>query len=166
MEKLGVDLSKPLIGVMGNAYVGKIARDVCGEEYTFVSIYYENRYCDCSLIDLTPFEWALVFSQFSSYIYKLFSRNYFFVKNGTPTFTIEQNIEYSQNYKTKTRDLLTRLELSDYYFNSDNQDIQLFKEQFEKIKACDQKNRICEALEKEVLTSEQFFEYLSNLMKR
>ena len=166
LNNLGVDTSKPIIGVMGNSYIGKMARDVCGDEYTFVSIYYENKYCDYSLVDLTPFEWALVFSQFKATFTSFFHGTIFSLKNGTPVFTIEQNIEYSQSYKTKTRDILERMDLSDYYFNADRQDIELIKKQFEKIKECDQAQRIYDALKKEKITSEPFFEKLSALVGR
>lgn len=166
LANAGVDLSKPLVGVMGNPYIGKLAREVCGDEYTLVSLYYENKYCDYSLVDISPTEWAYIFSFFKLTFTSFFHGTIFSLKNGTPTITIEQNPDYSANYKTKTADLLENLGLSDYYFGSDRQNVDCIKEQVNKYVECKQADRIKSALEKESRSAEKFFNRISQLCER
>lgn len=157
IAKAGINIDKPIIGVMGNERIGKIARTIVGKDAQFVSLFENNKFCDYSLLNLTPIEWALCFRFFKCTFTSYFHGTIFSLKNGVPVFTIEQNYTYAAKYITKTRDLLNRLGLDDYYFSSNRQTNNEYSKQFAFISENDQAKRIELALEKEKASSELFF---------
>lgn len=72
MEKLkeklrskGIDLSKPITGIMGDNNIGNLVYDIFKGQYQVVAVYTRIKKSDCYLEGLTPFEWSRVFSLFS-----------------------------------------------------------------------------------------------------
>lgn len=158
---LGFDLNEPIIGVMGDSEVGKIARSVCGHNAQLLGLFFENDYCNHCLIDINPFEWACIFSFFKVTFTSFFHGTIFSLKNGVPTITIERNVRYAEKHYTKTQDLLSRLLLKDYYFTA-NSSIGDMARQFQYYLDNNQKDRILNGLKREVSSSESFFECLGN----
>lgn len=65
LEKVGIDLSKPIIGMMGSHQTAQIIRKIYGDKYQIVAVYEPCDLADFSLCYLSPYEWARVFSFFS-----------------------------------------------------------------------------------------------------
>ena len=118
--KNGIDVCKPIIGLMGGNAMGKLVRELFGNKYQIVSLYYPNRYADVYLPGLTPFEWARMFSFFFITFTRFFHGTIFSLKNGTPTISIDDWKLQNSGQKSKLNDLLTRLELEDYYYTDAN----------------------------------------------
>jgi hypothetical protein len=118
----GVDLSKPVIGLMASDWLGKLVRKILGNRYQIVAIFKDNPYADFYLKDLSPFHWSKVFSYFSVTFTHFFHGNLLSLKNGTPTIIIENRTPYNATHNSKVRDLMTRLGLSDFCFYRDEID--------------------------------------------
>lgn len=150
LTEAGLDVNKPIYAVMGGNWLGKIARSVLGNDQQLVAIYAQNKYANAFLADLYPIEWACVFSLFAATFTSYFHGTIFSLQNGVPTFTIEEASQYGKEYTTKTKDLLNRMGLTDYYFTLNDGDItDSVRHQFTNIAQNPQATRIAEALEKE-----------------
>ena len=112
----GIDLEKPIIGIMGGHSMGKMIREFWDDKYQIVAVYYPNKYADCYLSDLTPFEWARVFSFFKITFTRYFHGTIFSLKNLTPTISIDDWMPNYEGQLSKLEDLLKRLGLTDHYF--------------------------------------------------
>lgn len=118
--KQGVSFEKPIIGLMCESWLAKKVRKNLGEEYQYVSVYYRTGFEDVFLDNLTPFEWSKVFSLFDFTFTHFFHGTLFSIKNGTRTFSIERGSVYKKKYKTKIKDVLTRLDLLDECYYEDD----------------------------------------------
>ena len=163
LEDRGLDLSREIYAVMGGNWLGSIAREVIGADSQLVAIYAQNKYANAYLYDLSPLEWACVFQFFKATFTSFFHGTIFSLQNGTPTFTTEEKSEYGMNYITKTKDLLTRLKLQDYYFSfNENDALSRMKKQFEIITSFPQETRIHNALSLEREGIHPFLEYIKD----
>lgn len=117
--KAGVDLSKPVIGLMGADWLGKLVRNILGDKYQIVAVFKDNAYADYNLKNLSPFQWSKVFSGFSATFTHYFHGNLLSLKNGTPTIVIENRTQYNEKHNSKIRDLMARLELPGFCFYKD-----------------------------------------------
>jgi len=165
----GLDFSRPVYGIMGGDWLGKIARDIIGDEAQLVAIYESNSYADLYLNDLSPWEWAIVFSNFQLTFTHFFHGTLFSLKNGTPTMSIEMEGEYSANFDSKILDVLKRLNLVDYRYtrNQAEQKTEMLKEHFKYVidHLGIEKERIAKALSKEAVTVEPFMDYVSEVLR-
>lgn len=125
LKKGGIDFSKPIFGIMGGEWLGKIARDLVGENAQLIAVYEPNKYADMYVSDLSPFEWAKIFSLFTITFTHFFHGTLFSLKNGVPTMSIEWENEYSNKFDTKILDVLKRLELQDYRFTKEVAEIDM-----------------------------------------
>lgn len=158
----GINVYKPVYAVMGGNWLGKIARSVIGYDQQLVAVYAQNKYADAYIADLNPFEWACMFSLFTATFTSFFHGTIFSLQNGVPTFTVEDASQYGKDYITKTKDLLNRLDLTDYYFTLNDGDItDGIRQHFEDITHNPQATRIAEALEKE----RRYYEPFKNALK-
>ncbi len=125
MERRGVDFSKPLIGMMAGDTIGAAIKRHYGNKVQIVSVYTANPYADVFLNDLTPFEWARVFSFFKVTLTHFFHGTLLSLKNGTPVIPVESVNSFSSRNVTKIEDLLTRLDLLAWreVVNHENYDI-------------------------------------------
>lgn len=114
MEKHGVDFSKPLVGIMTGGTIGREIKKKYGNKIQIVAVCDYNPYADVYLYDLTPFEWAHVFSFFKLTLTCFFHGTMLSLKNGTPVIPIETLNSFSAVYTTKISDLLNRLELTEW----------------------------------------------------
>lgn len=164
LKRAGIDVDQPIYAVMGGNWLGRIARNALGNGKQLVAIYTQNRYADAFIADLHPFEWACIFSLFTATFTSYFHGTIFSLQNGVPTFTIEEASRYGKEYITKTKDLLSRLDLADYYFTLNNGDItDEIHQHLENITKHSQAIRIEAALEKERGYYAPFYEALKNL---
>lgn len=110
----GVDFSKPLIGLMARDQIGREIKRKYGDKVQLIGIYEPNKYADVHLYDLTPFEWAHVFSFFKLTITHFFHGTMLSLVNGVPVIPIEFTSDFSEKHTTKIKDVLTRLELLEW----------------------------------------------------
>ena len=121
--RYGVDLKRPLIGLMLSNQNGDLKRELAGrlrqrygDRFQTVSVYAYNKYADVPYIaDLTPTEWSTIFSLFSLTISKYFHGTAFSLLHETPVIAVgaESAIEGLPN---KIEDMLGRMRLMDLYF--------------------------------------------------
>lgn len=119
MQKKGVDFSKPLIGVMAGPHLNKAIFDRYRGKVQFIGLYVPNPNVDVFLDNLTPFEWAVVFSFFKLTLTHFFHGTMLSLKNNTPLVIVEKQNPYSRKYCSKIFDVLTRLGLTDFYHTTD-----------------------------------------------
>lgn len=163
LKDFNIDFSKPIIGIMGDPSIVDMVKTVYGCDVQTVSLFEENKDCTIPLLEVEPFEWAVVFSLFDVTFTSYFHGTIFSLKNGTPTITLERNIKYSNDYITKTKDLLYRLNLGDYYFSPERQTVEQIQQQIEKYQAQSQRKRILGELEKESKSAEALLNQLKNI---
>ena len=153
LTDMGIDLNKPIIGLMGDNWLGRLLRDIVGDRYQIVAVYIKNDFADVFLSELNPFEWAMVFSLFSVTFTHFFHGTVFSLKNLTPVFAVETGeTPYSLKYDTKIKDLLKRLDLTDFYYtkaNIDKEKAVLISGKIDEYVQNPPKKRIKTALEKE-----------------
>lgn len=116
-KKYKLDLNKPIIGIMcSDDAVCKRIYDKYKDSFQIVSLYVYTKYSHVYLYDLSPFEWAHVFSFFKLSITNFFHGTVFSLINNTPFISID--IEYSTvQYESKIKDLLRRADMLENYFN-------------------------------------------------
>ena len=119
MRRMGVDFSKPLIGLMAGNSIGYEIKKKWGDSVQLVALYSPNKYADVYLYDLNPFEWAHVFSFFKLTITHFFHGTMLSLVNHVPVIPIEFISGFSAVNTTKIHDLMTRLELLDWRFTID-----------------------------------------------
>jgi hypothetical protein len=111
----GLDLTKPMLGIMGDeALIGRHLRRHFAGSLQLVALYQPNRWADVYLHDLTPFEWARVFSLFRATVTHFFHGTLFSLHNAVPVFPTEPASAFSMEYKTKILDVLERLDLTQW----------------------------------------------------
>ena len=96
--------------------MGKMIRSFWGDKYQIVAVYYPNQYADVYLPELTPFEWAVVFSFFKITFTRYFHGTIFSLKNGTPTISIDDWSLGENDQYSKLEDVLIRTDLKSHYF--------------------------------------------------
>lgn len=114
MERHGVDFSKPLIGLMAGESIGAEIKHHYADHIQLIGLYSPNRYADVFLNDLTPFEFAHVFSFFKLTLTHFFHGTLLSLKNGTSVIPVETMNAFSAVNETKIKDLLTRLALLEW----------------------------------------------------
>lgn len=119
LTKHGIDPKKPIIGLMGGNALGKLIRELFGNKYQVVALYYPNRHADVYLPELTPFEWAVMFSMFFITFTRFFHGTIFSLKNGVQTISVDDWKLNDKHQKSKLYDLLERLNLTDYLYSVD-----------------------------------------------
>ncbi len=152
-EKLsshGIDLNKPIVGIMAGDLIGKGIKEHFGDRIQLVAVYQPNKYADFLLDDLNPFEWARVFSLFSVTITHFFHGTMFSFKNNTPTIITEIRSQYSMAHDTKIVDLLKRTGLMEFYYPFTVNTTGLFNRIMRKLGISDRKYRksLCAEIEK------------------
>lgn len=158
LEKNGIDLAKPIIGIMGNNDSCNMIRRMFGDKYQIVSVYQHTKAADFNFDYLTPFEWARIFSLFSVTVTKFFHGSMLSLKNGTPTIATDYWYKVKEDHTTKIEDLYHRLDLEDHYFympQIGNESMEL-KERLEYYIHHPDSGKILSNLEKESKSYESF----------
>lgn len=108
---------KIIIVMLKHEYICKSIRDMYGYEYKIVSLVRENKYADEYIWNITPFDWALIFSQADLIFSEFFHGIIFALKNNKPVIAIDPS-ESKEWQNTKIGDLLyNRLHLQEFYFH-------------------------------------------------
>lgn len=164
--KAGISFDKPIIGVMCNEKLGKLARDIFGDAVQYVGLYNSNRYCDVNILDIEVLEWAAIFGLFDVTVTTFFHGTMLSLANLTPVFSFDYLPETDKQH-TKLHELYDRMDLPGFY----NRDKQVYTTQdVERLKILaaaflnnPPKEKIRQELDKEVRHCEGFFEYLQSL---
>lgn len=170
LKKHGIDTDKPIIGLMGGNALGKLIRELFGNKYQIVALYYPNRHADVYIPDLTPFEWACMFSCFFITFTRFFHGTIFSLKNGVPTISVDDWKLVNSNQNSKLKDLLIRLGLEDYYYSDvfaySNEGKDRIRKAVIKAEQNCQSERIYSALDKERASFNSFSGALESLILR
>lgn len=164
--KAGISFDKPIIGIMCNEKLGKLARETLGDSVQYVGLYIPNQYCDVNLLDLSVLEWAAIFGLFSLTFTTFFHGTMLSLVNQTPVLSFDYLPETEKQH-TKLHELYDRLDLPGFY----RRDKAVYtREDKEEICAIARrliedppKERIATELKKEAQECETFFDYLSSL---
>lgn len=165
----GIDLNKPIIGLMCGEAIADVAMKYFGKDYQYVSVYWNNKKSDANLCDLPPREWATVFSFFKLTITRFFHGTILSMKNGTPALTIDEWPMADNEHISKLEDLYNRLGLREHYcrrcdfFDRDKQEEILNTAKGFINKSAD-KLKIIKALEKEAETYLDFSNKLKTVI--
>lgn len=114
--KKGVDFSKPIIGIMAGNSIGYEIKKKYKDRVQLVAVYEPNKYADVFIAELTPFEWAHIFSFFKLTVTHFFHGTMLSLVNNVPVIPIETTNFFSEINTTKIKDLMTRLDLLDWRF--------------------------------------------------
>ena len=163
----GIDLKKPIIGLMCGEPIAEAAMAHFGQDYQYVSVYWYNKNSDANLMDLSPREWATVFSFFKLTVTRFFHGTLLSMKNGTPVLTIDEWPMTDSRHISKLEDLYNRLNLKEHYCRrSDFFDPEKQREILNTaqgfIDNSTDKQKIASALEKEAAT---YLDFASELEK-
>lgn len=145
------DFKKPSICVMGSEDMCSMVRKMYGKQYQIVGLYNYYKNVDVNLYDLSPFEWAYVFRFFKLTFTTYFHGTMLSLRNGIPVICIALNTEYSKTHKTKVADFLERVELLDWYFDTDykTKNIELIKKKADEILSTETKDLIISKMSEE-----------------
>jgi len=113
LRKAGFDFNRKSIGLMAKHKVAKFVCNELGDDYQIVSVFNKNECASINLLDINPFEWAVVFSFFDLTITHYFHGNLLSLKSGTPTLIIEEKSSYNLHYCSKIRDFMRRVGLEE-----------------------------------------------------
>lgn len=171
-EAAGMDFSKPAVCLMSNEAGGKICKELLGDTHQIVAVFEENKYADCFICDLNPFEWAKCFSFFDVTFTNRFHGTLLSLKNGVSTITLDFAAGYddfSNKGNTKIKDVYDRLGLTEnHYFvgkrELSNEDKIKIKSAIQKLLVLDEKANISKALAKEAISYNNFKEELFKVL--
>lgn len=117
-EKLlrsGIDLARPIVCVMGNEKLGKLARAIFDGKAQLVGVYVPNRYCDVFLSDLEVPEWAALFGLCRLTVTTFFHGTMLSLVNRVPVQSFDYLPETERQH-TKLHELYDRLGLEKMYY--------------------------------------------------
>lgn len=166
LAKVGIDVNKPIIGIMGNNESCNMLRSMFGKQYQIVSVYQHTKAADYNFDYLTPFEWARIFSLFTVTVTKFFHGSMLSLRNGIPTIATDYWFKVTDDHTTKIEDLYKRLDLTDHYFymaDAGHESAQM-KDRIEYYIQHPDKDKIIENLNKESMTYDSFRNALTDAL--
>lgn len=110
----GIDWTKPIVGLMSNEIIGKLAYDIFGDSVQYVGIYAPNKYATIFIEDLLVLEWASIFGLFSITFTTFFHGTMLSLVNKTPVMSFDY-YEGDEGHLSKIEELYRRLDLTGYY---------------------------------------------------
>ena len=114
LTERGIDWSKPVIGLMCNEIIGKLAYGIFGDSVQYVGVYTPNKYATVFLEDLLVLEWASIFGLFSMTFTTFFHGTMLSLVNRTPVLSFDY-YEGDEAHLSKIEELYRRLKLPGYY---------------------------------------------------
>ena len=166
LEKVGVDLSRKLVFLMGDNNIGNKLISVIGNEYIVVGMYNYNKYADVNVPNLSPFEWAAAFRFFDFTVTSYFHCSIFSLINHVPVIAVDKKTSFSIEHKSKIKDLFERLDEMDSYYTSDvtvsdlhNAVVKVQNRKEDSVWVNKQRNAII----KERISGEQYISSINNL---
>lgn len=127
LESVGIDFSKPIIGVMATDRIGGEIKRYFKDKVQLVALFEPNKHADFHLYDLAPFEWSRVFSLFDVTVTHFFHGTMLSLVNGTPVIPVEAASAFSDKNKTKINDVMSRLGLSEWRFEEERRGKNIFQ---------------------------------------
>lgn len=116
LSQAGIKEDDKIIGIMGGNAMCNMLRSHLGNKYKIVSLFTKCTKADVYLGDLTPIEWAQVFSLFSVTVTNYFHGSLLSLVNSVPTIAIDLWYSKSKEHLTKIEDLYQRIHLMNHYF--------------------------------------------------
>ena len=93
------------------------------DDYTIISVFKDNKFADCYLYDLTPFEWACVVGESKLMITTYFHGTLLSLVQGVPVIVGDYSNYNCGGYESKLKDLLSRrLSLDEFYYDMNDID--------------------------------------------
>ena len=167
MIKSDVDFSKPIIGMMAGPLIGKQIKKKYGDTIELVAVYEPNEYADVYLYDLSPFEWAHVFSFFNVTLTHFFHGTMLSLVNKTPVIPVEFINGFSAVNTTKIKDLINRLDLNDWRFEANRANESIFLKAMRKFGLIDDKKMWNSIFEKiDYFINNDVSEQINNKVKK
>lgn len=164
-----ITFDKPIIGIMGNEHLGKLAHDIFGDSAQYVGVYVPNRYCDVQLLDLTVLEWAAIFGLFDLTFTTFFHGTMLSLVNHTPVLSFDALPETEMQH-TKLHELYDRLNLPGFYHRFKKEyvgdEFETIKQSAMQLVNTPPKEDIQRELEKESQSCESFFDALAQLREK
>lgn len=124
----GIEWSKPVVGLMCNSIIAKLAHDIFGDSVQYVGVYNPNKNDDVFLENLLVLEWASIFGLFSMTFTTFFHGTMLSLVNRTPVMSFDY-YEGDEEHLSKIEELYRRLDLPGYYHKGkrlyDNYDVEL-----------------------------------------
>lgn len=133
MQNAGIDFSKPLIGLMASDNIGYEIKKHYGDAIQLVALYVPNKHADVYLYNLTPFEWAHVFSFFKVTLTHYFHGTMLSLVNCVPVIPVEFASSFSKTNITKINDLMNRIGLGEWRHTIDTTNDNILKRSLRKI---------------------------------
>jgi len=178
LKKHKINTDKKIVGVMlsNSDYIPKIQKMMGRKEYEFVDVHRRNyskaKYYfsnNKSLFDLSPYEWHQVYSHFYMSFTNFFHGTLLALKSDVPTFSFD-NTNFGYEYFSKIKQLLTDLDLLDYWidntrYSKEEEDRILAQIEYT-IKNHDAiKDKIDKNMKIESQKADSFFEHLAKVIK-
>lgn len=110
-----IDPEGPIVCVMGNEKLGRLARAIFGGRAQIVGVYVPNRYCDVFLPELEAPEWAALFGFCRLTITTFFHGTMLSLVNHVPVLSFD-NLPETERQHTKLHELYDRLGLEKMYY--------------------------------------------------
>ena len=174
INKYGASPNKKYIGLMLSNLNGDLAKVLVAElkkryadTHQIVSIYSYCAYADIPYVaDLTPFEWARIFSLFDITFTKYFHGTLLSLKNLTPVISLSAE-KSLYDMPAKVEDVLKRMNLLDFYWPARNAaDIswECLMQKVDSLICIPPKEKMRQAVDKEATYANDFFDYLKNIL--
>lgn len=168
------DINKKHIGLMLSNLNGNLAYTLVknlkrkyGDKYEIVSVYSYCKDADIPYIaDLTPFEWSRIFSLFDITYSKYFHGTLLSILNGTPVISLSAE-EETKGIPAKVEDVLTRLDLMEFYYpakNASDIDWDSFMIAIDGLIENPPVEKMRMGVEREKESASGFFRYISSLL--
>ena len=116
-SRAGITDEHFVIGMMGQNEYCKTIKQSYGDNCKIVSLYGNYSDADLYIADLSPLEWAHIFSRFDLTISTLFHGSLLSLVNGTPTIAMDNWNSYNDELPSKIKDVYTRLGLLNHYIS-------------------------------------------------
>lgn len=166
MKEAGITFTKPIIGLMCNEKLGKLARSIFGDLVQYVGLYVPNKYCDVNLLNLEVLEWAAAFGLFSLTFTTFFHGTMLSLMNSTPVMSFDYLPETELQH-TKLHELYDRLNLPGFYRRGKTvytqADIEEIGEIARNLINNPPKEEIRSEISREATSAEDFFAFLQSL---
>ena len=119
IQLMGFDFSKKHIGIMGNEKMCLMVKKMFGNQYQIISLFNYCNSADVNLYDINQYEWAYIFRYFDLTFTTYFHGTLLSLRNGVPVICIALENKYTKTHISKVEDLLSRLDLAEWYFHTD-----------------------------------------------
>ncbi|MFA7636509.1 MAG: polysaccharide pyruvyl transferase family protein [Monoglobales bacterium] len=166
MINAGIDFNKPVLCIMGNEKLWKLARKIFKSEVQYVGVYVPSKNADVYLADLPVLEWATVFGLCNLTFTTFFHGTMLSLVNNTPVLSFDYLPETEKQH-TKLHELYDRLDLPGFYHRGKSEygqrDVEEIGTVARRLLSDPPKREIAAAIAKEAEYYESFREFMKDL---